>query len=251
LSQALSNLLTNAAKYTDDTGRITLNVELTVAELKFAVKDNGIGIDPAAISGLFEMFSQLEPAIDRAEGGLGIGLALVKGLVTLHGGRVEVMSPGVGLGSEFSFYLPRSRVVMGNEIEPSLADAEERRGSPEFKILIADDNRDAVDSLAMLLEMDGYHVTVAYSGQDALYLAETLRPQVVLLDIGMPDMSGHEVARAIRRAHWGSTMRLIAVTGWGQVQDQERTSAAGFDRHLTKPVDPDRLGTLIHELLRA
>jgi two-component system CheB/CheR fusion protein len=122
-------------------------------------------------------------------------------------------------------------------------------GSPEFKILIADDNRDAADSLGMILEMEGYHVVVAYTGRDALAMAESHLPDVVLLDIGMPDLSGHEVAREIRRAPWGNAMHLVAITGWGQTEDQDRSSAAGCDRHLTKPVDPDQLARLLQELL--
>jgi len=249
LSQALSNLLTNAAKYTDEAGTITLAVELLDTELKVAVKDNGIGIDAKAIPGLFEIFAQLEPAIDRAEGGLGIGLALVKGLIALHGGRVEVVSPGVGLGSEFSFCLPRSAVVIGTDTTPPTSEAEEHLGRRDFKILMADDNRDAVDSMALLLELGGYQVLVAHTGRAAVAMAAEHRPDVVLLDIGMPDVSGHEVARTIRQADWGESVYLIAITGWGDVQDKERARVAGFDRHLTKPVDPDQLGKLLHELM--
>ena len=246
LSQSLSNLLTNAAKYTDEKGSITLTVELSAAELKFAVKDSGIGIDPKFMPGLFELFHQLDSAIDRAEGGLGIGLALVKGLVALHGGRVEAHSAGVGLGSEFTIYLPRSRVV----IDGGIAAASEVRtadvGRTACKILMADDNRDAVDSLAMIFRFSGSDVKVAYTGEEALTTAKNWRPDVVLLDIGMPDMTGYEVARAIRETDWGRAIHLVAITGWGQVEDKARASAAGFDQHLTKPVDPEK----IEELLR-
>jgi signal transduction histidine kinase/CheY-like chemotaxis protein len=247
LSQALSNLLTNAAKYTDAKGRITLTVELSATDLKLAVTDTGIGIDPRAIPGLFEIFSQLDSAIDRAEGGLGIGLALVKGLVALHGGRVEVVSAGVGLGSEFTIYLPRSRVTVDAEMPgPSQAKRQEFRGV-DCKVLMADDNRDAVDSMALLLQLADYPVMVAYTGNEALAMAKEHRPDVILLDIGMPDMTGYEVARAIRQSDWGRSPYLVAITGWGQTDDKARASAAGFDQHLTKPIDPDK----VEQLLRA
>jgi len=248
LSQALSNLLTNASKYTDEEGHITLAIELGAEELRFSVKDDGIGIDPQAIPGLFEIFSQLEPAIDRAEGGLGIGLALVKGLVGLHGGRVEVSSAGAGLGSEFCFYLPRSLVSIERNPVPVPLPTERPPGAPTFKVLMADDNRDAVESMALLLQMQGHQVSIAYCGLDALTMAAEYRPDVVLLDIGMPDMSGYAVARAIRQAEWGATIQLVAITGWGNAQDKEKARAAGFDRHLTKPVDPDQLGKLVSEM---
>jgi signal transduction histidine kinase/ActR/RegA family two-component response regulator len=246
LSQSLSNLLTNAAKYTDEKGSITLTIELSASELKFAVKDSGIGIDPKSMPGLFELFYQLDPAIDRAEGGLGIGLALVKGLVALHGGRVQADSAGVGLGSEFTMYLPRSRIVSDGEISQASAARSKDIGSVACKILMADDNRDAVDSLAMLCRLSGHDVKAAYSGAEALAAAQNWRPDVVLLDIGMPDMTGYEVARAIRETDRGRAMYLVAITGWGQAEDKARASAAGFDQHLTKPVDPEK----VEELLR-
>jgi signal transduction histidine kinase/CheY-like chemotaxis protein len=249
LSQSLSNLLTNAAKYTDEGGCITLTIELSTSELKLAVKDTGIGIDPQAIPGLFEIFYQVDSATDRAEGGLGIGLALVKGLVALHGGRVEVTSAGVGLGSEFTIYLPRSLVAIDSEIPPTCAASDRNSGSADWKVLLADDNRDAADSLAMILQFAGYAVKVVYTGTEAFTMAEKWRPDVVVLDIGMPDMTGHEVARAIRGTDWGRTMYLIAITGWGQVEDKERARAAGFDEHLTKPVAPEKVEDLLSELV--
>jgi len=250
LSQALSNLLTNAAKYTDKSGSITLTVEISAAELKFAVKDSGIGIDPKFMPALFELFHQLDSAVDRAEGGLGIGLALVKGLVALHGGRVEAISAGVGLGSEFTIYLPRSRVLSEKEITPA-ADAQAADVSgAACKILMADDNRDAVDSLAMVFQLAGCEVKVAYTGAEALRTAKNWQPAVVLLDIGMPDMTGYEVARAIRQTDRGRGMYLVAITGWGQQEDKARATAAGFDRHLTKPVDPEKVEELLRDFLQ-
>jgi signal transduction histidine kinase len=249
LSQSLSNLLTNAAKYTDEGGLISLTGTLTANELLLSVKDSGIGLDPKAIPALFEMFSQVETAIDRAEGGLGIGLALVKGFVGLHGGRVEATSLGPGLGSEFTIHLPRSVVKLKTE-QPAPAAADKpavaARGG---KVLIADDNRDAADSMAMILGLSGYEVYVAHSGREALELTEQHRPEVVFLDIGMPDLNGYEVAAAIRRQPWGKKIYLLAVTGWGQSEDKERALAAGFDRHLTKPVDLDQVESLLRDYL--
>lgn len=249
LSQSLSNLLTNAAKYTDEDGSIALSIELSAAALTLQVKDSGIGIDPKFIPGVFEMFSQLDSAIDRAEGGLGIGLALVKGLVALHGGRVTVSSAGVGCGSEFTIHLPRSLVEIGEINEPAPA-RPQSAVSTDLKILMADDNRDAVDSLSMVLQLAGYDVLVAYDGKEALMLAERHRPDVVVLDIGMPGMTGYEVARAIRQLDGCKSMYLIAITGWGQADDKERAGAAGFDHHLTKPIDPQRVEELLQRLAR-
>jgi len=244
ISQALSNLLTNAAKYTDAHGAIELRARLDGEWLLIAVKDNGIGFDPRTTPNLFEMFSQLDSAIDRAEGGLGIGLALVKGLIGLHGGEVVAHSEGLGRGSEFTLRLPRS-LVMDAAPEPSIPEAQAACSAVHLKVLVADDNRDAAESLGMLLELSGHEVLVASSGRQALELARTRRPQAVILDIGMPDLTGYDVARAIRREVWGGQTLLLAVTGWGQREDKERASDAGFDYHLTKPVDADRVEALL------
>ena len=247
MSQALSNLLTNAAKYTDPDGRITVRVTLGTEAVTLAVIDSGIGFDQAAVPRLFEMFSQIDSAIDRGEGGLGIGLALVKGLVTLHGGTVTASSAGLGRGSEFTLCLPRSVVVFR---EPSALPVAAVAIDPVkvgCKVLVADDNRDAADSLAMLLRMAGYDVSVAHDGLGALELGGRQHPEIVILDIGMPGMTGYETARRIRAQPWGRRVLLVAVTGWGQENDKEKTRAAGFDHHLTKPVDP----SCVEELLRA
>jgi PAS domain S-box-containing protein len=246
LSQSLSNLLTNATKYTDAKGRIALRVALSAHELTLTVKDTGIGIDPATIATLFEMFSQVDSAIDRAEGGLGIGLALVKGLVGLHGGTVEGSSAGPGMGSEFTIRLPRA-LILEHAPAPCAERMLDRDSGSRCKILIADDNRDAADSLAMVLEMSGYPVEVAHSGQQALQKAKDSSPDAIILDIGMPDMTGYEVARRIRAQDWGKHVFLLAITGWGQAEDKERAMTAGFDRHLTKPVDTDT----VEEILKA
>ena len=240
MSQSLSNLLTNSAKYMDERGQIILRAALSSEEIILSVKDMGIGIDPESQAGLFEMFSQVKSAIARSEGGLGIGLALAKGLIELHGGTIDVQSAGAGLGSEFRIYLPRSVVVPLQVATQPSSSAPPGRTSGH-RVLLADDNRDAADSLAMLLEMNGYSVTTGYSGEEALQQARQTLPNVMILDIGMPDMTGYEVAQLVRTEPWGEEVYLIAVTGWGQKEDKARAIAAGFDHHLTKPVDPDEV----------
>ena len=179
----------------------------------------------------------------RSDGGLGIGLALVRGLVGLHGGTVQAMSEGPGCGSKFLVRLPLADSV------PFAKDAADA-GAPAAttvrrRVLVADDNRDAADALAMLLELAGHEVRVAHGGRAALSLAQTFRPDVAILDIGMPELNGYEVARELRRAPWGARMCLVALTGWGQDEDRQRAQEAGFNRHLTKPVDTDALEKLL------
>ncbi|HEU5135088.1 MAG TPA: ATP-binding protein [Steroidobacteraceae bacterium] len=251
LSQVIGNLLTNAAKYTDPQGRIALWARLENAELVIGIRDSGIGLTQESLPGLFTMFSQVNSAIDRAEGGLGIGLALVKGLVVLHGGRVEVRSEGLGRGSEFIVHLPHRVLApssaMAREEDTGAANASVvRRG----RILVADDNRDAAESLALVLRFSGYEVSIAYNGNEALEVARRDRPRAAIIDIGMPGMSGHEVARRMRLEAWGRNAILVALTGWGQEQDKQAAKAAGFDEHLTKPVDPDDVERVLDELLR-
>jgi signal transduction histidine kinase len=241
LSQVISNLLMNAVKYSDPGSHIALKCTVEGDTLTLSVKDNGIGIAPESISGIFEMFSQVDGVAGRSEGGLGIGLALVKGITELHGGKVEARSAGLGLGSEFIVRLPlasRSPAKSSGATEPDQA-------STRRRILIADDNRDAAESLAMLLEMAGHEVRVAHLGHAAVSLAQVFRPDTALLDIGMPDLSGYEVAQSLRREPWAANIRLIALTGWGQDSDRHRALEAGFDHHLIKPVDPDQLAGLI------
>ncbi len=245
VAQIFSNLLTNAAKYTDRGGRIRVRAAVDGDDAIVRVQDNGIGIAPELLSQLFEMFSQATSALDRSEGGLGIGLALTRGLVALHGGTIEAKSRGLGMGSEFVVRLPlvdRARdAVRASPGAPPAASADR---SP-LRILVADDNRDSADGCAMLLEMAGHEVRTAYSGPDALALAAELRSHVALLDIGMPGMNGYEVAHAIRAAEWGRDVLLVAVTGWGQEEDRRRATAAGFDHHCVKPIDLDSLGPLL------
>jgi PAS domain S-box-containing protein len=244
LSQSLANLLTNSAKYTDAGGVITLAATVTDDEIRLAVRDTGIGFALDTLPALFEMFSQANAAITRSEGGLGIGLALVKGLIGLHDGTVEARSAGLGQGSEFTIHLPRVRIAMASGLsEPRHLPTD--TDDVQYRIVIADDNRDAADSLAMLLEAQGHSVAVGYNGAEALKLVRATSPDVCILDIGMPDMTGYDVARSIRAEPSGRGICLIAITGWGQSEDRARSMSAGFDHHLTKPVDPEEVNRLL------
>jgi signal transduction histidine kinase/CheY-like chemotaxis protein len=242
LSQVLSNLLTNAAKYSNPGGQIRLACDVDGNVVNISVKDNGIGIPAEALPRIFEMFSQVDVTSARSGGGLGIGLSLVKGLVELHGGTIEARSRGPGQGSEFIVHLR-----LGTDT--SAVHATEADAQPPalegHRILVADDNQDAADSLAMLLGLAGHEVRVAHSGRAALALAQAFRPDTALLDIGMPDLNGYEVAQELRRAPWGSDICLIALTGWGQDSDRRRSNSAGFNHHVTKPVDPATLQALM------
>ncbi|MBC8025837.1 MAG: response regulator [Steroidobacteraceae bacterium] len=251
LSQVLGNLLTNAAKYTDPDGNIELSAQIQNTELVISIKDDGIGLSPEVIPGLFTMFSQVNSAIDRAEGGLGIGLSLVKGLTALHGGRVEAKSEGLGRGSEFIVRLPHKVLApLGKVAEEATGGAANASAVRRGCVLVVDDNRDAAESLSLVLGFSGYAVLTAFNGADALETGSRERPQAALIDIGMPGMSGHEVARRIRLEAWGKHAVLIALTGWGQDADKQLAIAAGFDEHMTKPVDPGDVEELLEELLR-
>jgi len=242
LSQILSNLLTNAAKYTDPAGHINLSGGVQNGTLCLSVKDDGIGIAPQALTRIFEMFSQIDGTAARSEGGLGIGLALVKGLLDLHSGTIEARSDGLGRGSEFVVRLPLTAAT------PSEASATEVDAPPVAcgrRVMVADDNKDAADALAMLLELSGHEVRVAHRGRAALELAQRFRPDVAIIDIGMPDLSGYDVAKELRRESWGTGICLIALTGWGQDDDRQRAKDAGFDRHMTKPVEAWALEELL------
>jgi PAS domain S-box-containing protein len=246
LSQVFSNLLINAAKYTDPGGQIHLGATREGSEIVVAIRDNGIGISEDMMPRLFKMFEQAQGALGRAEGGLGIGLALVRGLVTLHGGRVEARSDGPGTGSEFIVRLP----IGTPQAEIPDIDAAEQTIVPGagLKILVVDDNRDAADSCAALLELSGHHVQTTYTGRRALELAETFRPHALLLDIGLPDFDGYQLATSIRAAPWGRGIVLIAVTGWGQEEDRRRAFEAGCDHHLTKPIAAETVESLLLSL---
>jgi len=272
LTQVVANLLTNASKYTDPEGEISLRVACDGDDIVITVRDTGVGIRPEMLPRVFDMFWQSDSSHDHRDEGLGIGLALVKGFVELQGGRVEAHSAGLNEGSEFSVHLPltlrcetlpaadaapasevASRAVAAAPQAPPQAPAAppappapQAPQAPQGRtILIADDNRDGADIMAMLLRQSGMQVHVAYTGVEAVSIAAEIHPDVAVLDIGMPGMSGYEVARRIRTEPWGSRMQLIAVTGWGQDGDKRRAEAAGFDHHLTKPVDPVHLEHLV------
>jgi CheY-like chemotaxis protein/two-component sensor histidine kinase len=218
LAQVFSNLLINAAKYTDPGGRIQLRAVQQGQMIVIAVCDNGIGISADMLPRLFNMFSQSHLALTRAEGGLGVGLSLVRGLVALHGGSVEARSQGPGQGSEFIVRLPVQTPTPGCADEES--ETERLSVDVGLKILVVDDNRDAADTCAALLEASGHHVQTAYTGRQALELARAFRPHALLLDIGLPDVDGYRLARQIRATPWGRGTVLVAVTGWGQEQDR-------------------------------
>jgi signal transduction histidine kinase len=244
LSQVISNLLANAAKYTDPEGQITLGCHVEDESVVIFVRDTGIGIAPEMRGKIFDIFVQADEARDRAQGGLGIGLTLVKALVELHGGEVDVQSNGRERGCQFTVKLPRSIVVEGPDALVSEADVEAGGGAMR-RVLIADDNHDAAETLALLLRLFRHEVYVAGDGPAALELAERVRPDVAVLDIGMPGLTGYKVAERIRSEPWGRAMLLIAVTGWGQQSDKDKAQRAGFDHHLTKPVDPSELEQLL------
>ena len=241
LAQILGNLLHNATKYTPQGGRIVVAAASTGDEVVVSVKDNGAGIAPEALRTIFELFVQLEAPGTRAAGGLGIGLSLARDLVRLHEGEIEAHSEGAGLGSEFIIRLPR--IAEAPALTEPVAAPEKiaALGAAGIRVLIVDDNVDAATSLSYVLALAGYQTAVAHDGNRALELAEALRPAIVLLDIGLPHLSGHDVARRLREAPWGQNLRLIAVTGWGNESDRAKSLEAGFDAHLTKPIDPEML----------
>ena len=247
LAQIFSNLLINAAKYTDPGGHIQLQASRDGADVVVSIRDNGIGISEDMMPRMFTMYSQAQGALVRSEGGLGIGLALVHGLVALHGGHIEARSEGPGKGSEFEVRLPIGLPLTERAETNGTADHANKSGVG-LKLLVVDDNRDAADSCSALMEFSGHHVQTAYSGRQALELAETFRPHAILLDIGLPDIDGYQLAASIRAATWGQGIALIAITGWGQEQDRRRAIEAGCDHHLTKPIDPDSVDALLQSL---
>jgi PAS domain S-box-containing protein len=245
LSQIIANLLNNSAKYTDPGGQIWLAAQPENDEVVISIRDTGIGIPRDKLNHVFDMFAQIQPAGRRTTGGLGIGLTLVKRLTEMHGGRVEVSSNGPGQGSEFTIRLPleKSLPEPPPAAEPRLPDP--RTALAGRRILVVDDNQDAADSLGLFLKFMGAAVHVAYDGTSALESLPTFRPEIVLLDVGMPVLDGFEVARRMRQLPEGQNILLIAVTGWGQEDDRRRTADAGFDQHLVKPVDPVMLQNLL------
>lgn len=240
LAQVFSNLLINACKYSGAGSRIEVmvrRIETRMVEVR--VKDQGIGIATQYLTRVFDMFSQAEPSLGRSQGGLGIGLSLAKGLVELHGGSIIVHSPGLQQGSEFVVQLPVLENARPDAYRPpDVTDQSEVR---DLRVLVVDDNQDAATTLGSLLELKGATIAIASDGIEALETAEVFMPHVVLLDIGLPRMNGYEVCRALRRRPWASSVRVVALTGWGQDTDRSQSRAAGFDAHLVKPVDYSEL----------
>jgi CheY-like chemotaxis protein/anti-sigma regulatory factor (Ser/Thr protein kinase) len=246
LSQVVSNLLTNAAKYTPNGGRIGIHAQPEGDEIVLRVRDNGIGIAPETLPRVFDLFVQEGQAIDRAQGGLGLGLTIVRNLVERHGGRVSAHSDGRGRGSEFVVRLPKAVAAQPDSEQP-IAD---RPGAvppttSSLRVLVVDDNVDGAEMLAELLGARGYEARVAHDGPSALAIADTFRPHVSLLDIGLPVMDGFELAGQLRKNPGLQNTCLIAVTGYGQEADRQKTRAAGFRHHLVKPVDLKSIDTVL------
>jgi PAS domain S-box-containing protein len=247
LAQVFANLLNNAAKYTDRGGRIGLAVERQGSDVVVTVRDTGVGIPADVLPKVFDMFTQAERSLERSQGGLGIGLSLVRGLVELHGGRVEAHSAGPGRGSEFVVRLP---VLLTPACAPRPEGGAGPNGRPsKYRILVVDDNEDSAVSLGLMLQIMGHDTQAAHDGLAAVEAAAAFRPDVVLLDIGLPRLNGYDACRRIREQPWGAGMVLIALTGWGQDDDKRRSKEAGFNFHMVKPVDPAALEKLLAGLL--
>ena len=250
LSQVLANLLNNAAKFTPRGGRILLGAFVGDGFLELRVEDNGVGISAEVLPTVFELFAQADRSLDRSQGGLGIGLSLARGLVEMHGGTIDAYSEGPGRGSVFVVRLPLGKVLapMAPSRSPPRGDTS---GSLGRRVLVVEDNPDAAEAMRMLLVGLGHEVTLCADGIEAVEVALDLRPEVILLDIGLPGLDGYEVARRLRAAPETLHAHLIAVSGYGQQTDRSRSQAAGFDQHLVKPVEPARLAQVIAALPRA
>jgi CheY-like chemotaxis protein len=235
LVQCVTNLLTNAIKYTDPQGQIRVESRAEGDQALIEVSDNGTGIAAELLPHVFDLFVQSERTLDRSQGGLGIGLSVVRRLIEMHGGSVAARSEGPGRGSSFSIRLPRVQRRASTE------DEHENPVVPGCRVLVVDDNQDAAESLAMLMSLDGHQVEAVFTPERALQFVAEAPPEVMLLDIGLPGMNGYEVARRVREMPGGKAIRLIALTGYGQAEDRRRSLDAGFDDHLVKPVEPERL----------
>jgi CheY-like chemotaxis protein/anti-sigma regulatory factor (Ser/Thr protein kinase) len=248
LSQVLSNLIDNAAKYSPAGSVIHVSVERVGEQVAIAVRDHGMGIPTALLKDVFQRFFQVDRSLERSRAGLGIGLTLARELVELHGGSISAASEGEGKGSAFTVTLPLS-VAPAAAVAPNAVVDES--AATRLRILVADDNRDAADSLSLLLALEGHEAHTAYNGEEALAAAQRLAPDAVLVDIGMPKMSGYEVARRLRGTSSDRQVVLVAVTGWGQDDDRRRSLEAGFDLHLVKPVEPANLVGMLRRVSAA
>ena len=249
LAQIISNILSNAAKYTEPDGTVNLTATHDENTVIISIKDSGIGIAPENLPEIFEMFSQVAPAIDRTQGGLGIGLSLVQGLVQMHKGTIEARSEGLGRGSEFIVRLPTDEKFLQPEAtETETSNMDQFKSDRPCRVLVVDDNKDSAISLGMMLKFLGYETKTAHDGLEAIDATNAFLPDVVLLDIGLPKMNGYEVARVIRREHGNDKPILVAVTGWGQEDDKKLATEAGFNHHLTKPAELDTLMKLLKDV---
>jgi CheY-like chemotaxis protein len=254
LAQVFGNLLNNAAKYTPDGGLLHVEVSRDGGDVRVAIRDNGVGIPPELLPAVFELFSQVGRNLDRAQGGLGIGLTLVRTLTELHGGTVEAASAGLGRGSTFTVRVPRQRESGPRLVPPSRRDGlTQAAPSRRLRVLVVDDNVDGASTLAMLVGLRGHETAVAHDGSEALAAVAAFAPHLVLCDIGLPELDGYEVARrvrAIEAARGGGRTALVSLTGWGSDEDKRRSRDAGFDLHLTKPVDPRDVEALLERTCR-
>jgi CheY-like chemotaxis protein len=239
LSQVLGNLLSNASKFSEQGAAITLRVAVAGDQVEVAVRDQGIGIAPDKMRDIFEMFTQADASLERARGGLGIGLSLARRLAEMHGGQLNATSAGPGQGSEFVVRLPLSVMEDIGTPETASASAPSPSGSAPLRVMVVDDNRDSADMLALSLKLMGHEVMTLYDPLDALAAARSWHPDLAFLDVGMPVLNGYSLAAQLRAADWpdGRQPRLVALTGWGQEEDRRRSSEAGFDEHLVKPAD--------------
>jgi signal transduction histidine kinase len=244
LNQVFTNLLNNAAKYTDHGGMISVHATVVGQEVVVSVEDNGIGIAANHLGRVFDMFSQVDHTHGRGQGGLGIGLHIVKYLVEMHHGRIEVRSPGLGFGSSFTVHLP---LITARTEKEAVATAppEDPSGSVALRILVVDDNADAAAMMAIILGKCGHEVHVAHNGAKALEMGGRVTPDVVLMDLGMPVMDGCTACQQMRRTEWGRAATIIALTGWGQAEDRRKTPEAGFTHHLVKPIDMNELRSVL------
>jgi PAS domain S-box-containing protein len=249
LAQVISNLLNNASKYSDEGGHLQFSATRAEEEVILSVRDDGMGIAAETLPHVFELFTQADRSLDRAQGGLGIGLTLVKRIVEMHGGKVEALSDGPGKGSEFIVRLPVVVAVHESSKTAPNATGPSKSTKSHCRILVVDDNLDSAQSMALLLELEGHEVQMALDGPQALERAQTFRPQVIVLDIGLPGLNGYEVARQVRSDPEMKQTVLIALTGYGRAEDRARSKEAGFDHHLTKPVNHDLLSSLIKSMI--